>query len=63
MPTVTVVWACKDSVLTLVTDDAEDPLGTAGRVLAAFPPAPEPGDTAIWSRVARGWHRLTGGGP
>ena len=63
VPTVTVVWACKDSVLTLVTDDAEDPLGTAGRVLAAFPPAPEPGDTAIWSRVARGWHRLTGGGP
>jgi sigma-E factor negative regulatory protein RseB len=63
VPTVTVVWACKDSVLTLVTDDAEDPLGTAGRVLAAFPPLPEPVDTAIWSRVARGWHRLTGGSP
>jgi sigma-E factor negative regulatory protein RseB len=62
LPTVTVVWACKDAVLTLVTDDAEDPLGTAGRVLAAFPPAPAPGDTAIWSRIARGWHRLTGGG-
>jgi sigma-E factor negative regulatory protein RseB len=61
VPTVTVVWACKDSVLTLVTDDAEDPLSTAGRVLAAFPPVPDPGDGSIWSRIARGWHRLTGG--
>ncbi len=63
MPTVTVVWACKDSVLTLVTDDAEDPLATAARVLAALPPVPDPGDTAIWARIARGWHRLTGGSP
>jgi negative regulator of sigma E activity len=62
VPTVTVVWACRDSVLTLVTDDAEDPLGAAGRVLAAFPPVPEPGDTSLGARLARGWHRLTGGG-
>jgi sigma-E factor negative regulatory protein RseB len=62
VPTLTVVWAFKGAVLTLVTDDAEDALGTAGSVLAAFPPAPDPGDTAIWSRIVRGWHRLTGGG-
>ena len=61
-PTATVVWACADSVLTLVTDDAKDPLGTASAVLAAYPPAPDPGDSSLWARIGRGWHRLTGGG-
>ena len=61
-PTATVVWACKDYVLTLVTDDAVDPLGTAGAVVAALPPVPDPQDSSLWSRIARGWHRITGGG-
>ncbi|MDA8434448.1 MAG: hypothetical protein M0Z98_00515 [Actinomycetales bacterium] len=60
-PTATVVWACSDYVLTLVTDDAKDPLGTASAVLAAYPPAPDPGSSSLWARIARGWHRLTGG--
>lgn len=61
-PTATVVWACADDVLTLVTDDAVDPLGTASAVLAAYPPLPDPVDTSLWARIARGWHRVTGGG-
>jgi len=60
-PPVTVVWEFKGDVLTLVNDDAEDPLATAGAVVAAFPPVPDPEDSSIWSRIARGWHRLTGG--
>jgi sigma-E factor negative regulatory protein RseB len=60
-PTVTVVWACHDDVLTLVTADAEDPLATAGAVVAALPPEPDAQDSSLLSRVARGWHRLTGG--
>jgi hypothetical protein len=61
-PGVTVVWACKTYVLTLVSDDAEDPLATAGAVVAAFPPLPDPEDSSLWSRISRGWHRITGGG-
>lgn len=61
-PAVTVVWEFKGDVLTLVNDDAEDPLATAGAVVAAFPPVPDPEDSSLWSRIARGWHRLTGGG-
>ncbi len=60
-PTATVVWACSDYVLTLVTDDAADPLGTASSVLAAYPPVPDPTDTSWLARILRGWHRLTGG--
>jgi sigma-E factor negative regulatory protein RseB len=60
-PTATVVWACRDSVLTLVADNAIDPLRTAAAVVAAFPPVPDPQDSSLWARVARGWHRVTGG--
>jgi sigma-E factor negative regulatory protein RseB len=60
-PGVTVVWVAKTNVLTLVSDDAEDPLATAGAVVAAFPPVPDPEDSSLWSRIARGWHRVTGG--
>ncbi len=56
----TLVWACRGSVLTLVTDDAADPAATARAVLEAFPP--DPPDSSFFARVARGWHRLTGGG-
>jgi len=56
----TVVWSCRGSVLTLVTDDAADPASPARAVLEAFPP--DPPDNSFWARVARGWHRLTGGG-
>jgi len=56
----TLVWACRGSVLTLVTDDAADPAATARAVLEAFPP--DPPDYSFFARVARGWHRLTGGG-
>ncbi len=59
-PTATVVWTCRGSVLTLVTDDAVDPLSTAAAVLAAFPADPEPGSDTLWTRVARGWTRVTG---
>jgi negative regulator of sigma E activity len=59
-PTATVVWTCRGSVLTLVTDDAVDPLSTAAAVLAAFPADPEPGSDTFWTRVARGWTRVTG---
>jgi len=61
-PAVTVLWEYKGAVLTLVNDDAEDPLATAGAVVAAFPPVPDPQDSSLWSRITRGWHRLTGGG-
>ena len=61
VPTTTVVWACHDYVLTLVADNAIDPLRTAGAVVAAFPPVPDPQDSSLWARVARGWHRITGG--
>ena len=61
-PAVTVVWEFKGEVLTLVNDDAEDPLATAGAVVTAFPPVPDPEDSSLWSRIARGWHRVTGGG-
>ncbi len=60
-PAATVVWGCRDYVLTLVTDDAEDPLGTAAAVVAAFPPVPDAVGSSLWARVTRGWHRLTGG--
>jgi len=60
-PGVTVVWVAKTNVLTLVSDDAEDPLATAGAVVAAFPPVPDPEDSSLWSRIARGWNRITGG--
>ena len=33
----------------------------AGAVVAAFPPVPDPQDSSLWARVARGWHRITGG--
>jgi len=59
-PTATVVWVCRGSVLTLVTDDAVDPRSTAAAVLAAFPADPDPASTSWWARVARGWDRLTG---
>jgi hypothetical protein len=55
-----VVWSCGDAVLTLVTDDAQQPLVTAAAVLAALPPEPdEDGDTLV-DRVVRGWDRVTG---
>jgi sigma-E factor negative regulatory protein RseB len=60
--TTTVVWACKTAVLTLVSDDSEEPLAMAGAVVAAFPPVPDPEDSSLWSRIARGWHRITGAG-
>jgi sigma-E factor negative regulatory protein RseB len=59
-PTATVVWTCRGSVLTLVTDDAVDPLSTAAAVLAAFPSDPDPADDTFWTRVGRGWTRVTG---
>jgi hypothetical protein len=59
-PTATVVWTCRGSVLTLVTDDAVDPLSTAAAVLAAFPSDADPADDTFWARVTRGWTRLTG---
>jgi sigma-E factor negative regulatory protein RseB len=55
----TVVWSCRGSVLTLVTDDSPDPATTAHTVLEAFPP--DASDSSLWARVARGWHRITGG--
>ena len=59
-PTVTVVWTCRGSVLTLVTDDAVDPLSTAAAVLAAFPADADPAADTFWARVTRGWTRVTG---
>jgi sigma-E factor negative regulatory protein RseB len=56
---VAVVWAVPGSVLTLVTDDVEDPLRTATDVVAALPPAQATGDGLV-ERVKRGWDRLTG---
>jgi len=61
-PTVTVVWASKDYVLTLVTSDSVDPLSTASSVVAAFPPVPDPADSSLWARITRGWRRISGGG-
>jgi sigma-E factor negative regulatory protein RseB len=60
MSSASVVWECHGSVLTLVTDDAVDPMGTAAAVLAAFPADPDPAVDSFWSRVQRGWTRLTG---
>ena len=59
-PTATVVWTCRGSVLTLVTDDAVDPLSTAAAVLAAFPADADPAADTFWARVTRGWTRVTG---
>jgi sigma-E factor negative regulatory protein RseB len=59
-PTTTVVWTCRGSVLTLVTDDAVDPTSTAAAVLAAFPADTDPASDSFWSRVSRGWTRVTG---
>ncbi len=56
----TVVWDCGDAVLTLVTDDAQQPLATAAAVLAALPPEPEDEDSSLVGRIVRGWDRLTG---
>jgi sigma-E factor negative regulatory protein RseB len=56
----TVVWDCGDAVLTLVTDDAQQPLATAAAVLAALPPEPEEDDASLVGRIVRGWDRLTG---
>jgi hypothetical protein len=57
----TIVWSCSGSVLTLVTDDAQQPLATAAAVLAALPPEPEDADISLLGRIVRGWDRLTGG--
>ncbi len=59
--TATVVWQCQGEVLTLITDDARTPLATAATILAALPPVAEEPDGSLAARVARGWHRLTGG--
>jgi sigma-E factor negative regulatory protein RseB len=56
---VSVVWAVPGSVLTLVTDDVEDPLAVITDVVAALPPAEASGD-GLLDRVLRGWDRLTG---
>jgi sigma-E factor negative regulatory protein RseB len=56
----TVVWDCGEAVLTLVTDDAQQPLVTAAAVLAALPPEPEEQDATLVGRIVRGWERLTG---
>jgi sigma-E factor negative regulatory protein RseB len=56
----TVVWSCSGSVLTLVTDDAQQPLATAAAVLAALPPDPDDGEISLVGRIVRGWDRLTG---
>lgn len=61
--TATVVWQCDDSVLTLVTDDALAPMTVARSVLSALPPQVAAVDDSFLGRVARGWHRVTGGGP
>lgn len=57
--TATIVWGCQGSVLTLVTDDAPEPLITASAVLAALPPELETLDGSLGARIARGWQRLT----
>jgi sigma-E factor negative regulatory protein RseB len=62
-PTTTVVWACRGSVLTLVTDDSVDPIGTASAVITALPPAPDTSQQSLLARVQRGWQRLTGSHP
>lgn len=59
-PSATVVWACRGSVLTLIADDAADPRSLAAAVLAAFPSDPDPAADTFWSRVDRGWSRITG---
>jgi sigma-E factor negative regulatory protein RseB len=56
---VSVVWAVPGSVLTLVTDDVEDPRAVVTDVVAALPPAEATGD-GLLDRVRRGWDRLTG---
>ena len=56
----TVVWSCGDAVLTLVTDDAQQPLVTAAAVLAALPPEPDEDGDSLVDRVVRGWDRVTG---
>jgi sigma-E factor negative regulatory protein RseB len=61
-PTATVVWACRGSVLTLVTDDSGDPIGTASAVVAALPPTPDSSEGSLLARIARGWDRITGSG-
>jgi hypothetical protein len=55
---VSVVWAVPGSVLTLVTDDVEDPPSVVTDVVAALPPAEASGD-GLLDRVLRGWDRLT----
>ncbi len=62
MPSATVVWECRGSVLTLVSDDALDSKTLASSVLAALPPAEPEVDNSIGARIARGWERITGGG-
>ena len=57
----TAVWVTGGQVLTLVVSETEDPQRTASAVLQALPPAPE-ADDSLWSRIQRGWDRLTGGG-
>ena len=58
----TMVWECEDDVLTLVADDALRPLAVARSVLSALPPTRASEDDSFLGRVARGWHRVTGGG-
>jgi sigma-E factor negative regulatory protein RseB len=61
-PTVTVVWECRGSVLTLVSEDALEPVTLASSVLAALPPAEPDVDSSLAARIARGWQRITGDG-
>jgi sigma-E factor negative regulatory protein RseB len=61
-PAVTVVWECRGEVLTLVSDDAWAPQHLVASVLAALPPDVVAPDDSLGARIARGWHRVTGGG-
>ena len=57
----TVVWVGHGAVLTLVTGDAADPLGTASAVVTAMPPTRDPSQDTLLSRIERGWQHLVGG--
>ena len=56
----TVVWECGGAVLTLVTDDASQPLAAASAVLAALPPSTDDVDGSLLGRLSRGWDRVRG---
>lgn len=59
--TATAVWQCDTSVLTLVTDDAFEPMTVVRSVVSALPPTTSVEDTSFWDKVRRGWDRVTGG--